>query len=425
MEIPEDWSRERLGDTLLNVEYGISDALSDRGSIPVLRMMNLNEGKIDLSELKYSDSSKAKQLTLNVGDVLFNRTNSMEHVGKTAMWRAELPRATFASYCVRLICNRQKLLPEFLTLVMNLPETQLAIKCLATPAVQQVNVNPTQLRERLVISYPKDTEEQRCIAEVLDTADEAIRQTEAVIAKLRLMKAGLLHDLLTRGLDEQGRLRDPHRHPEQFKDSPLGRIPKDWEVDPLSQLLEGRPKNGYSPQEVNESTGTMMLGLSCLTPDGFSPIQLKNAPLGDPKLRSALLNDGDLLLSRSNTRDRVGLAGCYSDIGLPCIYPDLMMRLTPRQHVSKAYLELVLRSPAVRRQLMNAAVGTSGSMLKINAGNVMETIVASPSPEEQDRILHALEFQTAGLRAEEGLVAKLKLQKQGLMHDLLTGRVRV
>ena len=65
--------------------------------------------------------------------------------------------------------------------------------------------------------------EQRRIAEILDTADEAIQQTERVIAKLKAIKAGLLHDLLTRGLDEGGHLRDTEAHPEQFKDSPLGR----------------------------------------------------------------------------------------------------------------------------------------------------------------------------------------------------------
>ena len=79
--------------------------------------------------------------------------------------------------------------------------------------------------------------EQRRIAEILDTVDEAIRRTEQVIAKLQQMKQGLLHDLLTRGIDENGELRDPERHPEQFKDSPLGRIPREWEVGPLERLM--------------------------------------------------------------------------------------------------------------------------------------------------------------------------------------------
>ena len=65
-------------------------------------------------------------------------------------------------------------------------------------------------------------DEQSRIAAVLDTVDEAIAKTEAVIAKLRQVRAGLLHDLLTRGLDKNGQLRDPIAHPEQFQDSPIG-----------------------------------------------------------------------------------------------------------------------------------------------------------------------------------------------------------
>ena len=71
---------------------------------------------------------------------------------------------------------------------------------------------------------------------MLDTVDEAIAKTEAVIAKLRQVRAGLLHDLLTRGLDPHGQLRDPIAHPEQFQDSPLGQIPKEWEVRSCQSL---------------------------------------------------------------------------------------------------------------------------------------------------------------------------------------------
>ncbi len=71
---------------------------------------------------------------------------------------------------------------------------------------------------------------------VLDTVDEAIAKTEAVIAKLKQVRAGLLHDLLTRGLDEHGQLRDPIAHPDQFQDSPVGRIPRPWEARTLAGL---------------------------------------------------------------------------------------------------------------------------------------------------------------------------------------------
>jgi type I restriction enzyme S subunit len=80
---------------------------------------------------------------------------------------------------------------------MNLPRVQNAIKRLATPAVQQVNVNPTQLRRSLWVVYPCSLSEQQAILEILSTHDERIRAEEAYRDKLKLQKQGLMHDLLT------------------------------------------------------------------------------------------------------------------------------------------------------------------------------------------------------------------------------------
>ena len=98
-----------------------------------------------------------------------------------------------------------------------------------------LNLNKGQLAGIELAAPPLP--EQRQIAEILDTLDEAIRKTEAIIAKLKQVKQGLLHDLLTRGIDDNGELRDPERHPEQFKDSPLGRIPREWEVVTSRDML--------------------------------------------------------------------------------------------------------------------------------------------------------------------------------------------
>lgn len=97
-----------------------------------------------------------------------------------------------------------------------------------------------KLAEEKMEKQEMTTEEmkQRRIAQVLDTIDDVIRKTEELIAKLKQMKQGLLHDLLTRGVDDNGELRDPERHPELFQDSVLGRIPKGWDVERISFLLE-------------------------------------------------------------------------------------------------------------------------------------------------------------------------------------------
>ena len=279
--------------------------------------------------------------------------------------------------------------------------------------------------DEYIVNLPVSVTEQSKIAEILDTLDEAIRGTEAVVAKLKAMKQGLLHDLLTRGIDANGDLRPPvHEAPHLYHETPLGWLPKGWRVERLEKHLIGNPKNGYSPQDVGRDTGVKMLGLGCLTKDGFAPNQIKNAP-SSVLTHQSRLSDGDLLISRSNTMAMVGRVGRYRDIGFPCIYPDLMMRLIPATTYLPEALELLLRSRATRRQIENSAVGTSGSMVKINSASVRALLVPVVPKDEQVSILVALESSNKRLEAETRMLAKLRLQKSGLMDDLLTGRVSV
>jgi len=288
-----------------------------------------------------------------------------------------------------------------------------------TAGTTNPHLNVSEVRSFL-LPVPPVAEQQR-IARILDTLDEAIRSAERLIDKLAQAKQGLLHNLLTRGIDESGQLRDPA----DIVDTPVGRNPRDWAVLRIEELLEGRPKNGYSPKEADQWTGMLMLGLGCLTQSGFQPVQLKNAPLHDAGLARTILKDGDLLISRANTRELVGLAGRFEELGIPCTYPDLMMRLRPTNRVLPAYLEIVLQAPATRRQIQAAASGTSGSMVKISSNVVCNLLVALPDKVEQKRIVNFLDLETFRLNAEKRRLAKLRLVKQGLMNDLLTGRVRV
>jgi len=130
-------------------------------------------------------------------------------------------------------------------------------------------------------------------------------------------------------------------------------------------------------------------------------------------------------MSRANTRDLVGHVGRFRDIGIPCIYPDLMMRLTPNDSVRSDFLELVLSSPLVRRQIQARAVGTSASMVKISSAIVIDLEVRLPDLAEQDHILRIVSSADAALGAARHERKKRLALKQGLMEDLLTGRVRV
>ncbi|AUX43982.1 uncharacterized protein SOCE26_054390 [Sorangium cellulosum] len=195
--IPKVWSVLPLGEVVPHVVYGVSVPLSFNSSgIPVLRMNNLKNGEADVSDLKYSASVMARRLLLRPGDVLFNRTNSIEHVGRTGIWRGQLGLASFASYLVRLDPEPARLNNEFLNHWLNWPCTQVRIRRYATPGVQQVNINPTNLRKTM-IALPSSISEQVAIVESLVAHDATIASEVRELAKLRLLKQGLMDDLIT------------------------------------------------------------------------------------------------------------------------------------------------------------------------------------------------------------------------------------
>lgn len=191
------WLRVPLNEVVASAEYGISEALvNDPAGLPVLRMNNLQDGRVAVDDLRYCPSRVPERLLLRRGDVLFNRTNSIDHVGKSAIWRDELPEATFASYLVRLHPDRDRLLPEYLVEWLQHPSIRQRVRAISTVAVQQVNVNPTRLRE-LEIDFPVDVDEQQRITSALAGFDERIGREVAELAKLRKLKQGLTDDLLS------------------------------------------------------------------------------------------------------------------------------------------------------------------------------------------------------------------------------------
>ena len=285
-------------------------------------------------------------------------------------------------------------------------------------------VNKSQFK-KLKLTIPPLLQ-QRCIAEFLSTIDQTIEKTEALIHKYQQIKAGLMHDLFTRGITADGKLRPPREQaPELYKEAPIGWIPKEWEIGALSRYLTGSPKNGYSPREIDEWDGCSSLGLGCLTHSGFKTLQLKSVPLNVASRSGALLQDGDFLISRANTPQLVGLCGVYRDIGSPCIYPDLMMRITPNALLRSQYLEQYLLSSEVRIRLTALAVGTSASMVKLNSKSLTNFLMAVPIREEQELILRRSRKINIYLKVLEDNLEKLQQQKLGLMHDLLTGKVMV
>lgn len=145
----------RIADYLAHTQYGVSESMEDRGTHAVLRMNSLTtSGWLDLSDLKYANitTKDAESTRLQNGDLLFNRTNSKELVGKCAIWREVPGTFSFASYLVRLRL-RKGMLPEYLWATLNSAYGKYRLLNAAKQAVSMANVSPTDLG-RITVPLP-------------------------------------------------------------------------------------------------------------------------------------------------------------------------------------------------------------------------------------------------------------------------------
>ena len=187
-DLPDSWMWVNIGDISHGPEYGTSQKSVDSGKVPVIRMGNLQNGVIDWTELVYSnDDAEITRYALKAGDVLFNRTNSPELVGKTAIYRGER-EAIFAGYLIR-VNQFDCINAEYLAYYMNSFTAKQYGNKVKTDGVNQSNINGKKL-----CSYPFplcSTEEQAQIVYELEsrlsvcdsiekTVDTALQQAEAM-----------------------------------------------------------------------------------------------------------------------------------------------------------------------------------------------------------------------------------------------------
>lgn len=274
---------------------------------------------------------------------------------------------------------------------------------------------PTEVVANVPLRLPP-LGEQKAIGRFLRLLYKAIAKTEAIIAKLKQVRAGLLHDLLTRGLDEHGQLRDPIAHPEQFRDSPLGRIPKEWEVDTLVSriyLPQGQvdprlqPYSDWiliAPDHIESETGRLIARQTAAEQGAISGKYVFNA--------------GDVVYSKIRPYLRKAVLAYERGLCSADMYP-----LRPVDGVNSRFLLAVILGEPFSR--FASAVSMRSGFPKINRNELAEFIMPWPQSDEQDRIAEVLTALDDEQSAAERELTKLQNLKFGLMDDLLTGRVPV
>lgn len=203
LEVQSPECLKPIGTALRGSDYGVNVPLTlEPVGHPVLRMGNIQDGRIDPSDMKWGDvpPSDADALSLNDGDILFNRTNSRDLVGKVALVR-EPTDCLYASYIVRLSVDRTVADPYYLFAVMHSDRAQSTFKTIATPGVSQSNINPTNLKMQRV-PLP-DLATQRAIAGQLRSIEDARLGSQQQLEALQMIKKDLATNLLS------GRVRVP------------------------------------------------------------------------------------------------------------------------------------------------------------------------------------------------------------------------
>lgn len=312
----------------------------------------------------------------------------------------------------------------------------LAKQLCSSPAIKYFAVNASgSTRFGLPVKAIEDLElplapklEQTKISEIFLTVDRAIEQTEALIAKQQRIKAGLMQDLLTRGIDEHGNLRSEQTH--KFKDSPLGRIPAEWDVAPISRCgARGRPylRTGPFGSDLNTKHWAEY-GVPVLTIGSLGEGEVLQKDLlfisesSADRLNGFQVIPGDIVFSRVADIGRSLVI--QSEHSGWVISSNLMRISLDRNRARPTFLyRNIVSNTAVRAQLNTTS--NSGGRDLVNGPILRALLFPWPDPDEQDRINERLDVIESSIRNLNKCLRKTHAHKTALMQGLLTGRRRV
>ncbi|GAB6192559.1 restriction endonuclease subunit S [Desulfocastanea catecholica] len=357
------------------------------------------------------------------GDILFAKITPCMENGKGTHAVGLVNGVGFGSTEFHVLRAEKEASPRFIFHLCNFRELRQAAEVQMTGSAGQKRVPKDFFSKFLVTRLNRG--EQQAIATVLDTMDEAIRQTETVIAKLRQVKAGMLHDLLTCGLDENGELRDPNRHPEQFKASPLGRIPKAWDALPLSTItLKIADRDHTTPHYTNSGvpmvSPTHFFGEDGIDFDNCPYISVKDHLINRKKTD---IHAGDIILHRIGAGlGRVRIVKKWMP-EFSILHSLAQIRIDSKL-ADERFVCWVFQCDIIQEQL---GIGTQSiGVPDLGLDKIGRSCFPIPKNRDEQRfIAYLLDAWRDCFNNEEIIKEKLLLVKQGLMHDLLTGTIRV
>jgi len=355
------WRRVKFGDVVRQVKDKVDPKTSGLERYVAGEHMDTDDLRIRRwGEIGSGYLGPAFHMRFKTGQVLY---------GSRGAYLRKVAVADFEGICANTTFvlepkKPEELLPEFLPHLMQIDEfNDFSIKNSKGSVNPYINFSDLAEFEFLL---PPAVAQQSAVALLMASKDQCHAIEEVVVAARRMLQA--------------------------FKDSLLEGYRQE-EIKPylLGDLLLGSPDSGCSAPPKEAGTGYFVLGLAALSRDGYVSGDFKPVE-PTTKMLAAKLSKGDMLISRSNTVDRVGYVGIFSDERDDVSFPDTMMRLRPNPSlVFSGYLEALLQTTSAREFLMRIAAGTSASMKKINRANLLQMPLEIPSLDAQASALKKLQ----------------------------------
>ena len=391
--MPEEWKELILSKILVNYKLGGNYENSDNVlNLPLIKMGNIGRGNIVLTKLERLGNNEIAREddALKTGDLLFNTRNTLDLVGKVAVWKSELEQAVYNSNLLRLEFDDSVYSNYFMNYCFNSPST---IRNLRRIATGTTSVAAIYTKDLLKVKIPlPPLAEQKKIAEILGTWDEAIAHTTELVAQLKARKKGLMQQLLT------GSTRLPGFSGE-WKEVRLGDYfteRKETKTKNLPLLSIGR--DGVYPQSEDKkdtsNSDKSKYKKICKDDIGYNSMRMWQG-------RSALSSIEGIV------------SPAYTIVTtLPIADPLFFSYLFQLEHV-------------IHRFYRNSQGMVSDTwMCKFKDFSLVKVDVP-PSADEQTAISEVLTTADQEIQKQEEKLAQLQDTKRGLMQQLLTGEVRV
>jgi len=416
IKVPEGWESTELGSSIEFIRNGYSGQQKNYlTNFPVTRIETISNGYIDFDKVGYVSNINTDYALIN-GDILLSNINSVKHIGKIAQYDSS--KTLYHGMNLLLLRFKEDKNSSFMYYYLLTKKSWFENNC--SVAINQASINQSRIKE-LELIIPKNEKEQQKIAEVLSEVDNAISKTEELFEKNKRLKTSLMQDLLSYGVDENGKIRNPQTH--TFKSSKLGDIPDEWDVKNIGDIYK-ELRTGSTPSRANQEyfRGEILWVTS-------GELKYKIITNTIEKITDKAVKDTNLKIYPAGTffiaitgLEAEGTRGSCAVTGKEATTNQSCMAFEANEEIDTSYL---FQYYLLHGKYISLYYSQGSKQQSLNNKIVAQIPIHVPPLPEQQKIAQILSAQDEKIEDIKNKLNKLKSLKASLMQDLLSGKVKV